>query len=145
MAGYGLGNLSWDFRRKGLTTPYNLIYNSCSLSFPPCHTSQEIWTLSKSFTSSPGHNLVGSGGNHPARWSRETRQRLPCCLIPVLGRALAALVESGGSDSDGEGAHRSPPFSSPARHVSSMAVCGSQTCGGSHSHSLSALKNGALL
>ena len=43
---------------------YNLIYNSCSLSFPPCHTSQDldvkIWMLSKSFTSSPKYNLVGS-------------------------------------------------------------------------------------
>lgn len=65
---------------------------------------------------------------------------------PCAGRALAALV-GGGSDSDGEGhAPLTPSFLFSPLGTSPPWLCvAAGHVEGSHSHSLSALKNGALL
>lgn len=110
---------------------YNLIYNSCSLSFPPCHTSQEIWMLSKSFTSSPRYTWWAPGKS-PSPMETGNQAALAMLSHLCAGCTLAASSVGGGSDSDGEGSVPLTPFFlfSCLRHIHSMAVCGRWPRGG---------------
>lgn len=108
----------------------NLPYNSCSLSLPPCPTSQKIWMLSQSFTSSPRCNLVGSGEVTQPDGALATLSPSSLCWAHP-GRFVRRWRLT--SDSDGEGSVRShPPFclcSLPGTSTPCLRVAGGRVEG----------------
>ena len=102
---------------------------------PPCPTSQKIWMLSQSFTSSPRSNLVGSREvTQPDGAGRPGSTCDVVSLISVLG-APWRLVRRWRltSDSDREGSiPLTPSLLSllPTQHLHSTPACGRRTHGG---------------